>query len=1291
MTTCHTTAQPIKNTITLTSNPLINQLFSSPDPISKRPQQFVLTMNLPYSRIYGGANVSNRCLAQGMVALGHNVVVIAPALSFEADTSLQALKSQLTSQGINVQSRHDRFIYSIEGVQVHAVFEPAALHQVLYSELSQRMPDWVFVSAEDPSQTLLSTALSCLPNQVIYLAHTPQMLPFGEESLYPGKRRSQLIGQCRAIVTISNFVAGLVADHFGPDHFAERLLTNHPPHYGDTFPVLARFTNPYVLCINPCAVKGLSIVLGLAKQNPTIAFAVVPGWGTTKTDLATIKSFVNITVLTPQKDLNDLLRQAKLLLVPSLWSEGFGMVTIDAMVRGIPVIASDYGGLKEAKLGTDYLIPINPIEGYKQTLDENHLLQAIVPEQDLNPWQQALQILYFDENEYQQQSSLSRQLALAFVDGLSVKPLSDFLKKLSQQQSGLANADQNRPVSLPIDLLKMTTQTGKCQHASVGGVLKYSVGNKMERSITTINSPVFVIMLSAIKVLLARYSGDVTIAVNVLLETGPETTKNRATISSKVTLTHNFCDLLAQVKHACANVTEQTTEAMADNQANNPNDPNIMVALDGDPTIAQYNRYDIAFLINAQGAGLTLNIVYNTALFTSSTIKRLRAHFDGLLNAMLKAPEHPLNGFELLTPHELKQALLHSQKQQTNNVDLASIGQRFEQMVTTFGGNTAIIDAESQHRLSYCQLNEKANKLAHILRNEGVTNNTIVPIIAEQSSDFIVCLLAVLKAGGCYLPININDPVARITTILDDSQATLVLISPAQQYSLNIKTQQTFNTLWLDDPIVTQAPTNNLPSINAVTDLAYIIYTSGSTGIPKGVMVQHQNVTRLFFTAANPFDFGAGDVWSLFHSLCFDFSVWEMFGALLHGGRLVLISPQQRQDLTRFADLLKTYQVTVLNMVPSIFYHLSTIESLVNSSELSLRYIIFGGDVLQPDKLAVFHRHHPSVKLVNMYGITETAIHSTCKIITNQDITNKVSNIGQALPGVSLHVLDDNLKRLPINVSGQLYVGGVGVSSGYLNKDSLTSACFIDNPYAPGERLYRSGDIVRQLEGGDHQYLGRIDTQVKIRGFRIELAEIEHQLLALPQFKEARVFARTQQTGEHQLIAYVKPRDSQVVLDIDHWQKQLSFRLAQHMVPSNFVLIAHWPLSNNGKIDEKQLPKPAKNNSIDPDISPQTDTEIALAELWSVLLKVDAAELSNNANFFRVGGHSLTATKLMTQCNGLFGVGLQVRDIFELVTLKAIAERIDHQVTNGINRDDQQVNRLHQNDQNQQDIEIFEL
>jgi syringomycin synthetase protein SyrE len=437
--------------------------------------------------------------------------------------------------------------------------------------------------------------------------------------------------------------------------------------------------------------------------------------------------------------------------------------------------------------------------------------------------------------------------------------------------------------------------------------------------------------------------------------------------------------------------------------------------------------------------------------------------------------------------------------------------------------------------------------------------------------------------------------------------------------------------------------------------LMYVIYTSGSTGQPKGMLIEHRNVVRLIVNQQMPFSFTQDDVWSMFHSYAFDFSVWEIFGALMYGGKICVVPEAVRADPSLFVSFITRERVTVLNQTPSSFYSVSAeLLSRVGENLSDLRYVIFGGEELDSSRLKRFHSAYSKVQLVNMYGITETCVHVTFKSVKDDDIAAHSKSIGRPIATTTTYVMDSNQRLLPVGVLGEICVGGLGVGRGYLNRDRLTRERFVTNPYNVNERLYKSGDLGRLLKNGEIVYLGRADLQVKIRGYRIELGEIESQLLDYAPVKEAVVIAREDSPGERRLVAYVTYADG-VLPSIEELRAHLRTALPEYMVPIAFVQLIMLPLTANGKIDRKALPAPDLSSlSVRAYEPPQGEIEEALATIWKELLNVEL--VGRYDNFFEMGGHSLLAVQLITRIRLVLNRELSLRMIFEHPSLKSLAE-----------------------------------
>ncbi|WP_292804315.1 non-ribosomal peptide synthetase [Nostoc sp. NMS7] len=552
---------------------------------------------------------------------------------------------------------------------------------------------------------------------------------------------------------------------------------------------------------------------------------------------------------------------------------------------------------------------------------------------------------------------------------------------------------------------------------------------------------------------------------------------------------------------------------------------------------------------------------YSADLFDATTITRIAQHFQTLLQAIIVNPKAPIAELPLLTIAERHQLLVEWNNTEVDYSSNKCIHQLFEKQVERTPDTVAVVFEDQQ--LTYQQLNTRANQLAHYLRSLGVGADVLVGLCVERSLSMVVGLLGILKAGGAYLPLDPEYPQDRLSFMLEDAQVSLLLTQQQLVESLP-KHQARVVCLDIDWEKIAQNNDSNLENTATPDNLAYVIYTSGSTGKPKGVLVNHSNVARLFAATNSWYNFSAKDVWTMFHSYAFDFSVWEIWGALLYGGRLVVVPYLVTRSPESFYELLCQEKVTILNQTPSAFRQLIQAEqSIATTGDLNLRLVIFGGEALELSSLQPwFERHGDQLpQLVNMYGITETTVHVTYRPLSKVDLHGTASVIGRPIPDLQVYVLDEHKQPVPIGVSGEMYVGGAGVARGYLNRVELTQQRFISHPFSNYDkaRLYKTGDLARYLPNGELEYLGRIDQQVKIRGFRIELGEIEAALTQHLAVGETIVIAREDDPGNKRLVAYIVPDQKYAfpILQLLRFQnKSLSSKELLYKLP-NGMMVAH--------------------------------------------------------------------------------------------------------------------------------------
>ncbi|WP_144716685.1 non-ribosomal peptide synthetase, partial [Bacillus altitudinis] len=578
---------------------------------------------------------------------------------------------------------------------------------------------------------------------------------------------------------------------------------------------------------------------------------------------------------------------------------------------------------------------------------------------------------------------------------------------------------------------------------------------------------------------------------------------------------------------------------------------------------AEQNNYPLSLAV-IPGAQLSLKLMYDLNYFEEETINRLHKHLVEILQQITQTSEQKtLNELTYLTEEEQKQLLIEWNQTDADYPKDKVIQDLFDAQVQENPDAIAVVYEDEEW--SYKEVQEQANQLAHYLQKRGVGPESLVGLCAERSPKMIVGLLGILKAGGAYVPLDPAYPEKRLQYILEDagiqilvteSHLTEWVSSDVERICLDENSQEIRN-----EPITT--PVHGVTPEN----LAYVIYTSGSTGKPKGVMIENYNVYRLFASTNKFYKFSSSDVWTLFHSYAFDFSVWEIWGALLYGGRLIIVPYWISRSPEAFYKLLIDEKVTILNQTPSAFRQLAnTNKEWANQGlELNLRYVIFGGEALDVFSLSTwFNDYTLSIaKLVNMYGITETTVHATYHWIIGNDVAySKSSVIGKPIVDLEIYILDINRHIVPVGVTGELYVGGSGLARGYLNRPKLTAERFIPHPFSdePGARLYRTGDLVRYLPDGNLEFVGRADDQVKIRGFRIELGEVEATLNALPSIQEAVVIVREDEPGEKRLVAYVVGEGT-----TKEWRKALKDKLPGYMVPAHFIKMEALPITPNGK------------------------------------------------------------------------------------------------------------------------------
>ena len=840
-------------------------------------------------------------------------------------------------------------------------------------------------------------------------------------------------------------------------------------------------------------------------------------------------------------------------------------------------------------------------------------------------------------------------------------------------------------LELPLDRARSVDQS--FAGASHNLILDAQLSQGLKAFARQENVTLFVLLLASFQALLHRYSGqsDIRVGVPVANRGRVEIERligffvNTQVLKADVDSQTPFIDLLRQVKQTAQEAQahqdlpfEQLVEAlepgrslshsplfqvMFNHQAERRS--SVETRLNGlsiEPLEwqSQTAQFDLTLNTTEQAHGIEAVFKYATDMFDAATIERLAQHWTALLQAIVADPSRSIGQLPMLDDTRQQQLLSqwnptrveHPVEQCIHQVIEAQAERHPDAVAVTFAGQ----------RLTYAELNRRANQWAHRLIANGVGPDVRVGVAVERSLDMIVAIVAVLKAGGAYVPLDPGYPQDRLSYMIEDSGIGLLLTQGHLQAQLPIPPGLTC----LDLSQALEPGNSENPACLATPDnLAYVIYTSGSTGKPKGALLPHSNVIRLFSATDHWFGFGPDDSWTLFHSYAFDFSVWEIFGALLYGGKLVVVPHDVTRSPEDFYTLLCDEHVTVLNQTPSAFKPLMQLAS-ESSRDHSLRYVVFGGEALEVQNLRPWFERFGdrAPMLVNMYGITETTVHVTYRPLSMADLEQSHSSpIGEPIVDLSWYLLDSALNLVPQGCIGELYIAGAGLARGYLNQPGMSATRFVPDPFNPqaGERLYRTGDLARLRGDGVIEYIGRIDHQVKIRGFRIELGEIETRLLKHPAVREAVVLAIEGPSGQ-QLATWIVPNealqaDAEATLR-DSIKAQLREALPDYMVPVSWAFLERLPLTANGKLDRKQLPQPQVAQVQEAYAAPRSELEQQLAAIWQDVLKVERVGL--NDNFFELGGDSIISIQVVSRARQA-GIRFTPKDIFQHQTVQRLA------------------------------------
>ena len=792
----------------------------------------------------------------------------------------------------------------------------------------------------------------------------------------------------------------------------------------------------------------------------------------------------------------------------------------------------------------------------------------------------------------------------------------------------------------------------------------------------------FMVLLAAFKVLLWRYSGQADVVVGTPIANRQQREiegligffVNTLALRTSIEGNESFRNLLKRVREVCLGAYqhqdvpfEMVVEEMAVERALNHTPIfQVMFALQNTPgsellledveiSVLEVEsgtaKFDLTLRVREDEGRLRGQVEYDTNLFEAGRIKRLVGHYERLLQELVRDGEQAVGAVPLLGAEE-RQQLLYEWNQTSAPVPDSCLPELFEAQVERTPEAVAVRCAEQQ--LSYSELNQQANQLAHHLRGLGVGPEVLVGVMLERSIELVVGLLGILKAGAAYLPLDADYPGERLRFMLAEAQAPVLL---TQRETITALPEYAGQVVYVEpewEQFAEESEENLRQEIGA-DNLAYVIYTSGSTGEPKGVQISHGAICNHLQWRQGAYPLSGSDRFLQKASVSFDISVWEIFGPLLAGSTLLLAKPGGQQESAYLTRLMAEEKVTVAHFGPAM------LQVWLQEPELeqcqTLRQMFCGGEPLTVEQRDSFFARLQA-GLCHQYGPTEATVDALVWECQADD--GEVIPLGRPIANTRAYVLDEELQPAPLGIAGELHLAGVGLARGYLKRADLTAEKFIPDPFSEegGERLYKTGDRVRYLADGTLEFLGRLDQQVKIRGFRIELGEIESVLNKHPAVRQSVTIAREDVAGDKRLVSYIVAA-AEGPVEIGELRRHLREMLPDYMIPSAFILLAELPLTPSGKVDRRALSAPdsLRWETEQGYVAPRTPIEEVLASIWANLLGLE--QVGINDNFFELGGHSLLATRLMSQIRDALQIDLAVRQLFEHPTIAELAQSIE--------------------------------
>jgi len=851
---------------------------------------------------------------------------------------------------------------------------------------------------------------------------------------------------------------------------------------------------------------------------------------------------------------------------------------------------------------------------------------------------------------------------------------------LSYWRERLASAPER--LELPTDRPAPAVQTYRGAHRR--RLLSAALTQRLQKRALEEDSSLFMLLLAAFSALLGRYSGteDLVVAAPVANRTRAELEElvgffvNTLALRMDLGGDPRFRELVARVRQTALEAYEH--EELPFEQliaALNPRRQlshaplaqvlfSLQAAGGGEARFADLAasnvqlergtaKLDLSLIMSETDEGLLASFEYATDLFDGETIERMLGHLETLLEAVVAEPQLRLSELPLLAESERNQVLVSWNQTMRPFPGESSVHELFEQQVEVRPDAVALSAGGKQ--VSYRELNEQANRLAHHLRGLGVGTEVLVGICLERSADLVVALLATLKAGGAYVPLDPGYPTDRLAFMLADTAAP-VLITDAELPTRLPHFDGAVVCLDTDAEAIAAEPTDTPSAGSGGDSLAYVMYTSGSTGEPKGAMIEHRAISRLV-KGSDYIDFGPDEVFLQLAPVSFDASTLEIWGALLNGARLAIFPPEP-PTAEGLAAIIRTEGVTTLWLTAALFHHVT---AEAPETFRGLRQLLSGGDVLAVEHVRAAVAELGGGRFVNGYGPTETTTFACCYPLTSTTELGDSLPIGRPIANTETYILDSRRHPVPIGVAGELYIGGPEVARGYLNRPELNAERFVPHPFSdrPGERLYRTGDRVRYRHDGTIEFLGRFDDQVKIRGFRVEPGEVEAALLRHPDVREAAVVARRTPDGDQRLIAHTV--GAEPTATTSELRTHLARSLPEHMIPAAFVSLEELPRTPNGKLDRRALPEPSWDRPALEQgyVAPQSPLEDRLARIYAELLGLD--RVGRDDDFFELGGHSLLAVRLFSVIDRKLGVKLPLAVLFQGGSVAELAAAIEHE------------------------------